>query len=109
MKLLKRDDLILFGILAAFASLCALFLFGLMGARTVLGLVIFIWLPFYLLFDNLDMDDGEKIALSFFAGIVLFPSFVYWLGFLIPFRMSILVVFVLMVVGFFARKKFIGK
>jgi len=38
------------------------------------------------------LKDEEKLALSFFAGIVIIPSLVYWLAFVLPFRASIYVV-----------------
>ena len=42
--------------------------------------------------SRLSLKDEEKPVLSFFTGIVIIPSLVYWLAFVLPFRASIYVV-----------------
>jgi len=61
--------------------------------------------PLYLILDNFDLGQDEKIVFSFFLGVGIFPSLVYWLGLFISFRLSIFITFVLLiVVGFVVRK-----
>ena len=96
---------------AAFLLVCSLtillflfLLFGIAGLRVALG-ILFISLPFYLIANNFDLGEGEKFVLSFVFGITVFPSLVYLLGLLISFRVSIFIVFaVLMIVAFLAKK-----
>ena len=87
-------------ILGSFAIL------GFTGLRTVLGIIIVIFLPFYLILDNLSIDQGEKVLFSFFISITVFPSLVYWLGFIVPFKMSIFVIFIALLVAAYIIKKF---
>lgn len=70
---------------------------GLTGARTVLGLMLIVFLPFYLIFNNFNLSQPEKIAFSSFVSIAVFPSLVYWLGFILPFRISIFAIFTLLI------------
>jgi len=78
-------------VLAAAAAMSYFFL-GLSAARAIIGISIFWILPAYILMSSLNLKDEEKLALSFFAGIVIIPSLVYWLAFVLPFRASIYVV-----------------
>ena len=73
----------------ASAAAMAYFFLGLSAARAVIGISIFWILPAYILIYPLNLKDEEKLALSFFAGIVIIPSLVYWLAFVLPFRTSI--------------------
>lgn len=79
-------------------------LFGLAGARVVLG-IIFMSLPFYILLNSFELTEGEKFIFSILMGLALFPSLVYLLGLVISFRIAIIVAFlVFIVVGFVVRK-----
>ena len=78
---------------------------GFIGLRTVLGILIIIFLPFYLIFDNFNLSQEEKISFSFFVGIMMFPSLAYLLGFIVPFKISIFVTFVsLLILGYLLKK-----
>lgn len=105
MQELKSENSVLLLTALILVILGSFLVLGLAGARTMSGIIIVIFLPFYLIFDNFGLSYGEKIAFSFFTGITLFPSFAYWLGFVVPFRISILAVFTaLMAAGFLLRK-----
>ena len=106
---LKSENKILIGIVAVFISVASFILLGFTGLRTILGIAVFFFWPFYMIFNNLNLREDEKIIFSFFAGITFLPSLVYWIGFVVPFRIGIIVVFaVLLVVAFligrFCRK-----
>ena len=78
--------------------------FGMTGFRVFLGIIL-VSLPIYLIIDTFDLSSGEKFVFSFILGITVYPSLVYALGLLIPFRMSIAVVFVfLMLIAIILRK-----
>lgn len=96
---------------AAFLAACLLvillfsyFIFGIAGARTVLG-IVFVSLPFYFMLNNFNLEEGEKFIFSLVLGITVFPSLVYALGFLISFKISIIVVFVLLIIIAFIANK----
>lgn len=81
-----------------------LILMGFTAMRTVLGLAV-MFIPFYFIFDNFDLNHKEKIAFAFFTAIAIYPSLVYWIGFVTGFRMAIVVSFVLaMAVGYGVRR-----
>lgn len=75
------------------ALLFSIYLFGAIGARFWLGLIIIV-LPFYLIFNNFNLTLGEKFVFSSLCGLSLFAALVYLLGLLISFRISIAVVFI---------------
>jgi hypothetical protein len=68
-------------------------LFGFTGVRTIVGFALLMVVPFYFIFSALNCTETEKMAFSFFAGIVIVPSVVYWLGFLVPFRIAMVLCF----------------
>jgi len=79
-------------------------IFGISGVRVVLG-IVFITIPFYFILNNFQLSDSEKFVFSLLFGITIFPSLVYLLGFLISFKLSILIVFLIMItVGIFAKR-----
>ncbi len=80
-------------------------LFGITGSRVVLGIII-MWLPFYLILSHLDIALGERFVFSLILGVTLFPSIVFLIGFLISFRLSIAVTFLLLMAVFFLIRKY---
>lgn len=80
------------------------FILGFSGMMTVLGIMLFFMLPFYLILDNFDLEQDEKITLSFFIGVGVFPAIAYWLGMLISFRIAIFVTFAILVAASFTIK-----
>ncbi len=92
------------GAVVLLSVLCFWFL-GFIGLRIVVGLFVLMVTPLYLIFSALNCNELEKIAFSFFTGIALVPSLVYWLGFIIPFKLAIFTVFLaLMALGAVAHK-----
>ena len=96
-------NLIVF-LIALLASLAFSYaLFGITGARVVLG-ILFISSPFYLILSRVRLDEGEKLVFSVLMGLTLFPSLAYALGLVMSFRIGILVVFAALVMAGFAVK-----
>lgn len=95
---------------AAFAAVLAVAAlhFGLVGVRTMAGIVLFFFLPFYLVMRNIQFGGDERVFFSFFIGLAFFSLFVFYFGRLVPsFRVSVVAVFVaLLAVSFLlARRK----
>gem|GEM_PF-2739624 len=87
------------------SAIAALLLFGIVGARLVLGAFVFFFIPFYLILDNFELTQQEKAIFSIFLGITFLPSLVFWLGFIVPFRASLIISFVIFVgIGFLIKK-----
>ena len=94
-----------------FAALCAIiisiflfFLFGFTGVRVFIG-IIFVSFPFYFILNNFNLSETEKFVFSMLLGFVLFSALAYWLGFLIPFKLAIIAVFIiLMIISLIIRK-----
>lgn len=80
-------------------------LFGVTGIRVVLG-VIFTSFPFYLMLNNFELAEGEKIVFSILLGLTLYSSLVYILGLVISFRISIAVIFFALVIIALAIRKY---
>lgn len=106
---LKSENNILFGIALLLVISGSFAMLGFTGLRTVLGIIIIMFLPFYLIFDNLGIEQGEKVIFSFFVSITVFPSLTYWLGFVVPFKMSIFVIFTALLIAAYTIKKFSKK
>ena len=78
-----------YAIITALFGAVAFLFFGWIGAQALLGFSLLVVLPFYLFFEALALDTGERMIFSVFAAITLFPSAVYWLGFVIPFTLAV--------------------
>ena len=80
-------------------------LFGITGLRTIFGVVLLFFVPFFLILNNFDLSLDEKIIFSFFIGLGFFSTFTYWLGFVIgSLRVSMIIVFFVLVgIGFGIR------
>lgn len=70
-------------------------LFGVAGIRVALG-IAFVSAPFYLMLRNFSLDEGEKFVFSILLGLTIFPSLAYLLGFIMAFRWSIAISFILL-------------
>jgi len=80
------------------------FILGLGGMMAVLGIFLLFIVPMYLILDKFDLGQDEKLLFSFFIGIGILPSLVYWIGLFISFKIAILVSFiVLIIIGFLIR------
>ncbi|MBW2989446.1 hypothetical protein KY358_03950 [Candidatus Woesearchaeota archaeon] len=71
--------------------------FGITGFKVLIGALAFFLLPSFLILRRLNIPLEEKMVFSFFLGIGLFPSLVYYLGILIGLRKAIISSFILLV------------
>ena len=94
-------------VLLAAALILAFFYFvlGFSGMMTALGVMLLFMLPTYLILNNFDLEQDEKIIFSFFIGVGIFPAIAYWLGMLIPFRIAIFITFAMLIAASFTIKK----
>lgn len=101
----SKELLVFLAIIAVIIGIFLAFYFGLTGLKVFIG-IIMASLPFYVFLNSFKLAEGEKFVLSIILGITLFPSFAYLLGFLVSFRMSIAIVFILLTaVSIFWNKK----
>lgn len=103
-KELLAFTLLVTAIIIAFAH----YLFGVTGIRVVFG-IIFISIPFYIMLSKLELPDGERFVFSLLLGLTLFSSFVYLLGLVISFRMSIIIVFIVLIISAIIFRKYKSK
>ena len=105
MKLPKIENMGFMGIIVLIILAFFYYILGFSGMMASLGIMLLFIFPIYLILDNLELDQDEKLIYSFFIGVGVFPSITYWLGIFISFRISIFITFaVLVAVGFAARK-----
>ena len=101
----KIENLGFIGIIVAVILVFFYFILGFSGMMAALGIILLFIVPFYLILDNFNLGQDEKIIFSFFIGVGIFPAIVYWLGMIISFRLAILITFVvLIVIGYLVRK-----
>ena len=107
MKLPKIENLGFIGIMVAVIMVFFYFILGFSGMMAVLGIILLFIVPFYLILDNFELRQDEKLVFSFFIGVGIFPAIAYWLGMLVSFRIAILITFiVLLVVGYLVKKSY---
>ena len=92
----SRELIVFLSIALVIVLIFSFVLFGITGARVVLG-VIFISLPFYLILNKFELAESEKYVFSALLALTIFPSLVYLLGLIISFRIAIVIIFVLIV------------
>jgi len=98
MKIPKIENSGFIGVIVLVILSFSYFVLGFSGMMAVLGLILLIMLPLYLILNKLNLEQDEKIIFSFFAGIGIFSSITYWLARLISFRISILITFIVLTV-----------
>ena len=91
----QKELLVFLAIISLIIGAFLTFYFGLAGLKIFIG-IIMSSLPFYIFLNTFNLAESEKFVLSLIFGMTLFPSLVYLLGFFMPFRMSIAVVFVIL-------------
>jgi|SRR3989338_2649330 len=106
---LNSENSMFIGILLAVAAISSFAMLGFAGVRTALGFAALMFLPFYLILNNLDLQNGEKAMFALFSSIALFPSFAYWLGFIVPFKAAMAITFIVLVILAYAVKKWLKK
>ena len=105
MNLHKIENPGFIGIIAVAMLVFFYFILGFSGMMAVLGIMLLFILPIYLILDNFDLKQDEKIVFSFFLGVGIFPSLVYWPANFISFRISIFISFaVLIIVAYLVRE-----
>ena len=102
MKLGNKEVLIGIGIIF---TLFFLIFFEFTGLRFILSFIIFFILPTYLLLSLFNFNSLEKLVYSFFIGMGIIPTLVYYPGLFISFRASMAIVFVAMLLIWFLVKK----
>ena len=109
MKIPKIENLGFIGIAILVILAFFYFVLGFSGMMAVLGIIILFIVPIYLILDNFDLGQDEKIVFSFFLGVGIFPAITYWLGLFISFRISILITFILLIAVGYVVKKYLRK
>ncbi|MCH8004054.1 MAG: hypothetical protein IH934_05490 [Nanoarchaeota archaeon] len=105
MNLPKIENLRFIGIIVVAMLVFFYFILGFSGMMAALGIILLFIAPIYLILDNFELRQDEKIVFSFFLGVGIFPSLVYWPATIISFRISILITFiVLLIVAYLVRK-----
>lgn len=97
------------GIILAIILIFFYMILGASGMIAILGIVLFFAVPFYLMLNNFELEQDEKLILSFLIGVGLFPSLVYWLGIFISFKASIFITFAIYVILAYTFPKFLRK
>ncbi len=97
MRLRMDRKYYLFGMPAA-SLLLGLLLFGFVGFTTVAVFWLLFIVPAFLIINNLELDDEEKVYFSLFISLGVFPIAVYYFNRIIPsFRISTVAVFLVAV------------
>ena len=109
MSLPKIENLGFIGIIMAVILVFFYFVLGFSGMMSALGIILLFIVPFYLILDNFDLGQDEKIIFSFFIGAGVFPAITYWLGMLISFRIAIFITFIVLIVAGYLVKKYCKK
>ena len=107
MNLPKVENIGFIGIVIVVMLTFFYFILGFSAMMTVLGIIIIFIVPLYLILDNFDLRQDEKIVFSFFLGVGIFPSITYWLGIFISFKIAILVTFVILIIAAYLIRKFL--
>lgn len=106
---LKNNDLkeliIFLSVILLAILIFSFVLFGVTGARVVLGL-IFISIPFYFMLNNFGLNEDEKFVFSILLGLTIFPSLAYLFGLAVYFRIAIAAAFIAFVGIAFALAKY---
>lgn len=97
------------GIFVILALIAAGGLFGISGIRTLLAIILMA-LPFYFILRFFSFGSGERLGYSLAVGIMVVPSLSYWIGFLIPFSLAILIsvmgcLTIALAIGLFLKRK----
>ena len=98
MKIPKIENIGFIWSMVGIALIFSYLILGFSGMMAVVGIVLLFMLPIYLILNNFELEQDEKIIFSFFIGVGVFPSITYWLGLLISFRIAILITFVMLLI-----------
>lgn len=109
MKLPNVENIGFIAVMVAIVLVFFYLILGFSAALSVLGIILLFIVPVYLILNNFDLGQDEKIVFSFFLGVGIFPSLAYWLGIFISFRLSILITFSVLLIVAYLTKKFLHK
>lgn len=80
---------------------------GISGMMSILGMLLFFVVPGYIILGNFNFGNDERLVISFFIGVGIFPAIAYWLGMFVSFRISIFIALILLFAAWAAARKFI--
>lgn len=109
MKIPKIENIGFIGIILAAILAFFYIILGSGGTIAVFGIILFFVVPFYLMLNNFELGQDEKIILSFLIGAGLFPSLVYWLGLFISFKISIFITFMVYIIIAYLMSRHSGR
>ena len=104
---LNKEDLGFTGLIVAITLIFFYAILGFSGMMSALGIMLIFILPIYLVLNNFNLENDEKIIFSFFIGVGIFPSIAYWLGTIMSFRLAILITFIVLIaLGFVIKRHY---
>ena len=106
MKLPRIENIGCIVILALVIIAFFYLILGFSGMMTLIGIMLLIMLPAYLILNNSELEHDEKIIFSFFLGAGIFPSITYWIGMLISFKIAIFIAFIILMIAAYLTTKF---
>ena len=90
----------------AIALATAFYHFQLTGLKALAAMGIFFSLPFYLILGKFNLEKDERLFFSFFIGLGLFSTIVFYVGRIIPsFRISVGAAFLSLLILYFVLKR----
>ena len=92
-----KELLVFASIIILIIGIFSFVIFGIAGFRVFAGIII-ISIPFYLILNNFELSESEKLIFSILLGLTIFPSLVYLFGLLISFRISMVLAFAIFII-----------
>jgi|TARA_B100001971_G_C18236816_1_gene567857 hypothetical protein len=87
-------------------ALVSLLTLGVVGLRTVVGMLLVMVVPVYFILSSFVSDDLERIVFSLFLGVGLVPALIYWPATVVSLKLTVVVVaLVLVAVGFWLKRR----
>ena len=103
---IKLDDKMLFIVILALTSIFSFVFLGFSGFKILVGMIVLMFLPFYLILSCFNISKGERVIFSIFISFGIFPAITYWLGRFISFKISIWITFALLMIVWLLIKRF---
>ena len=99
MKIPKIENFILIVISLIIIIIFSYIVLGYSGMVSILGIISMFILPIYVILNNFNLNQDEKIVYSFFIGVGIIPSIVYWTSFKIPLKLSLAISIISLIVA----------
>ena len=106
MKTLKLNKITILILVGALFLILLIYLFGITGLRTGLALIVLYFIPMYLIMSLFDLTAVEKVVFAFFLSLGIYSILVYWIGFLVSFKVSVFLSFVLLLAVWYIIRRF---